>query len=199
MPAKKMPSQANFVRAWFEHHPNRDIHHDESKKAIEEAWLKLTGKRLEDVDRAIRRLGQEGILIKVAKGVYRYDPSQVNVRVLEDFTASQKKEILERDGYKCVICGLGEREGMDLQVDHIRPKELDGKAVVSNGQTLCARHNFMKKIASQTETGKKMFIRLLQAAKEGDDENKEQLIAFCEDILSVFEKHGINGHIEWKK
>jgi 5-methylcytosine-specific restriction endonuclease McrA len=82
----------------------------------------------------------------------------VNVRVLEDFTASQKKEIFERDGYKCVICGLGKREGIDLQVDHIRPKELDGKAVVSNGQTLCARHNFMKKIASQTETGKKMFL-----------------------------------------
>jgi hypothetical protein len=57
----------------------------------------------------------------------------------------------------------------------------------------------MKKIASQTETGKKMFIRLLNAAKEGDDENREQLVAFCEDILAVFEKHGINGHIEWKR
>ena len=199
MAKNKIPSQMDFVQVWFEKHPDRDIHHDESKKAIEEAWYKLTGKRLEDVDRCIRSLGQKGILVKVSKGVYRYDPSQVNIRTLENFTAAQRNEILERDGYKCVICGLGERDGMDLQVDHIKPKELGGKADVSNGQTLCARHNFMKKISSQTETGKKMFITLLNAAKESDDVNRAQLVAFCEDILSVFEKHGINGHIEWEK
>jgi hypothetical protein len=199
MAEKKIPSQVQFVKAWFENNPNRDISHEESKKAIEESWWKLTGKRYEDVDRGIRHLGQKGILIKVSKGVYRYDPSQVHERTLENFTPAQKKEILQRDGNKCVICGLGERDGMDLQVDHIKPKELGGKAEVSNGQTLCARHNFMKKISSQTETGKKMFITLLSAAKDSDDSNREQLVAFCEDVLSVFEKHGINGHIEWKK
>jgi len=194
----KFPSQSEFIKAWFERNANRDVPHEESKKAIEVSWFKLTGNRIEDADRAIRRLSQEGFLIKVKKGVYRHDPKLATQRKLEDFKASQKEEILKRDGYKCVICGLGKKDGVDLQVDHIKPKELGGTSDTSNGQTLCARHNFIKKISSQTETGKKMFITLLNAAKSSDDKNKKELIAFCEDILKVFEKHGINGHIEWK-
>jgi len=195
----KIISQREFVKSWFQKNPNRDILHTESRPAIEIGWEKLTGKRLGDSDRAIRKLGQIGFLIKVKKGVYRYDPDLVTQRVLEDFSSRDKKLILERDEYKCVICGLGPREGRDLQVDHIKPKELGGSGEITNGQTLCAQHNFMKKISSQTETGKKMFIHLLDVAKNTEDENRDQLIAFCEDVLGVFEKHGINGHIEWKK
>ena len=117
-------------------------------------------------------------------------------RELEDFTAEQKQEILKRDGYKCVICGLGKENGVELHVDHIKPKEFGGKATIENGQTLCAMHNFQKKTYHQTTTGKKMFIRLYELAKK---ENDERLLNFCKDILDVFEKHGINGHIEWKK
>ena len=120
----------------------------------------------------------------------------VKNRELEDFTAEQKQEILKRDGYKCVICGLGRENGVELQVDHIKPKEFGGKATIENGQTLCAMHNFQKKTYNQTTTGKKMFIRLYELAKK---ENDERLLNFCKDILDVFEKHGINGHIEWKK
>jgi hypothetical protein len=159
----------------------------------------MYGKRFEDVDRQIRHLNQVGFLVKIQKGIFKYIPGQEHQRVLEDFTQAQKKQILERDEYKCVICGLGKAEGLDLQVDHIKAKELGGKAEIANGQTLCAKHNFMKKISSQTETGKKMFIRLLEASKESDEPNKAELVAFCEDILEVFEKHGINGHIEWQK
>jgi hypothetical protein len=54
----------------------------------------------------------------------------------------------------------------------------------------------MKKNLNQTETGKKMFIRLYELAKsEGNDE----LQKFCADILSMYEKHDINGHIIWKR
>ena len=192
-------SQGEFTKAWFQRNPDRDIPHKESKLQLEEEWLALTGKRMEDSDRGIRSLAQEGFLIRVKKGVYRYDPSMVNQRVLEDFSSTDKKLILERDNYKCVICGLGPKNGIDLQVDHIKPKELGGTGDITNGQTLCARHNFIKKISSQTETGKKMFIHLLDVANHSSDPNREELIAFCEDILSVFEKHGINGHIEWDK
>jgi C-5 cytosine-specific DNA methylase/HNH endonuclease len=122
-----------------------------------------------------------------------------NVQGLTNHDKGNTFKIIERDEYKCVICGLGKAEGLDLQVDHIKAKELGGKAEIANGQTLCAKHNFMKKISSQTETGKKMFIRLLEASKESDEPNKAELVAFCEDILEVFEKHGINGHIEWQK
>lgn len=144
----------------------------------------------------IRSLAQQGFLIKVAKGIYRYDPNLQTNRYLEDFTEDQKKEILKRDGYKCVICGKGVENGVELHVDHIKPKDLGGKATIENGQTLCAQHNFMKKNFKQTETGKKMFIRLYELAKIHGDRNLQQ---FCAEVLEVFERNNINGHIEWKK
>ncbi len=128
--------------------------------------------------------------------MYRYDPNFTLRPNLEDFSPALKKQILERDGYKCVICGAGQKEGVELHVDHIKPKDLGGQASLENGQTLCARHNFLKKNFNQTETGKKMFMRLLESARK----NKEHdLVAFLEEVLSVYEKHGINGHIEWKR
>ena len=45
--------------------------------------------------------------------------------------------------------------------------------------------NYKKKNYGQTETGKKMFIRLYEAAKNiGDDE----IISFSAQVLDVFEK-----------
>ena len=71
-----------------------------------------------------------------------------------------------------------------------------GKAIIENGQTLCAQHNFVKKHFKQTETGKKMFIRLYELAKS---EGNKNLIDFCSDVLKNYEKHNINGHIVWEK
>ena len=135
-------------------------------------------------------------MIKVSNGVYRYDPAAVTQRTLEDFSPQQRESILERDGYKCVICGRGEREGQVLHVDHIKSRHLGGRATIENGQTLCAQHNFMKKMDNQTETGKKMFIRLYGLAKK---EANHDLIIFCREILQTYERHNINGHIVWKE
>lgn len=199
MAQKKIVSQTEFVKKWFIKRPNRDVSHEESKAEIEAEYFEITGKRFEDVDRSIRKLAQIGFLIKIKKGWYRYDPKLAIIRELEDFSASDKAKILERDGYKCVICGKGIKDGIDLQVDHIKPKELGGNATISNGQTLCASHNFRKKISSQTETGKKMFIRLLESVKNSDDKNASKIEKFCEEILRVFEKHDIDSHIKWKR
>jgi 5-methylcytosine-specific restriction endonuclease McrA len=114
----------------------------------------------------------------------------------ENFSQDQKQKILKRDNYKCVICGKGKKEGIELHVDHIKPKYLGGKAIIENGQTLCAQHNFIKKSLKQTETGKKMFIRLYELAKK--DQNKE-LLNFCDDVLRTYQKHNINGHVIWKR
>ncbi len=103
---------------------------------------------------------------------------------------------MKRDGYKCTICGNGKKEGVELHVDHIKPKELGGKATLANGQTLCAKRNFIKKNLKQTETGKKMFIRLYELAKE---KNNIELKKFCCDVLKTYDRHGINGHIIWDK
>jgi 5-methylcytosine-specific restriction endonuclease McrA len=94
------------------------------------------------------------------------------------------------------MCGNGIAEGFELCVDHIKPKDFGGKATIENGQTLCTQHNIKKKNYKQTETGKKMFIHLYELAKSlGDNETQ----IFCTEILEVFERNGVNGHIVWKK
>lgn len=192
----KKISQLDLIKEFFGKNPLRDIPHAEAVDWLTSEWQKRTGEVFRDPDRGIRSLSQKGFLIKVAKGVYRHDPDFVEIRQLEDFTEAQKKEILERDGHRCVICGKGREHGIELQVDHIKAKDFGGKAIVENGQTLCAQHNFKKKNYKQTETGKKMFIRLYELSKTIGDTETEK---FCADILEVFEKNNINGHIEWKK
>jgi hypothetical protein len=189
-------SQLELIKEFFISNPSRDIHHPEVVDWVTAEYKKRTGEVFRDPDRGIRLLSQKGFLIKVAKGVYRYDPNLVINRELEDFTPAQKKAILERDGYKCVICGKGLKDGVELHVDHIKAKDLGGKATIDNGQTLCAQHNFKKKNYQQTETGKKMFIRLYEYAKSIGDIDTQH---FCDEILEVFEKNGVNGHIVWKK
>ncbi|MEK7124796.1 MAG: HNH endonuclease signature motif containing protein [Patescibacteria group bacterium] len=188
--------QKDLIIEFFKENPNRNVKHPEVVDWVVFTYKKRTGNVFRDPDRAIRHLAQSGFLIKIAKGIYKYDPAKVHNRELEDFTATQKQIILKRDGYRCVICGRGEKEGVELHVDHIKPKDFGGEAIVENGQTLCSQHNFIKKNLKQTETGKKMFIRLYELAKS---EKNEELMRFCVNILEIYEKHNINGHIVWEK
>lgn len=193
---EKDKSISELIVEYFKSHQNQDIQHGPVVDWVEEVYLKLYNKKPRDTWRAIRKLHEEGFLIKVKKGIYRYDPQLVKKRELEDFTEEQKKKILEKDGYKCVVCGKGKKEGIELHIDHIKPKYLGGKATVDNGQTLCSQHNFIKKSLNQTETGKKMFIRLYELAKK---EGNKKLVEFCKAILETYEKHDINGHIVWNR
>ena len=175
------------------------ISHAQAKSDLETAYLTVMGKRLEDSDRAIRKLHGDGFLEKVAKGQYMYNPETTGKKEFNEFTQAEKNEILKRDGYKCVICGLGRESGLDLHIDHIKPRSLGGQGTVENGQVLCAPHNFMKKNLSQTETGKKSFIRLLELVKATpDDPAASQLEKFLVDVLNVYEKHQVDGHVSWE-
>jgi 5-methylcytosine-specific restriction endonuclease McrA len=181
---------------FFKKNPNRDVSHPEVVDWVTAEYLKRTGKVFRDPDRGIRKLHQVGYLKKIKKGIYRYDPKNINIRELDDFSPALKEAIFKKDGYKCVLCGRGQKEGFELHVDHIKPKDFGGEATLENGQTLCSQHNFLKKNSKQTETGKKFFIRLYELAKR---ENNQPLLHFCSEILEVFEKNNINGHIIWKR
>lgn len=194
--SKKKKSISDLIKDYFKAHPKQDLHHGPVVDWVEEKYLKLYKRKPRDSWRAIRSLHEKGFLIKVKKGVYRYDPDAVKHRELEDFTPEQKEQILKRDDYKCVICGRGRKDGVELHVDHIRPKYLGGKSTMDNGQTLCAQHNFIKKTLKQTETGKKMFIRLYELAKK---ERNQELKKFCADVLETYERHNINDHIVWRR
>jgi len=185
-------TQEDVIKEFYMSHPNRDIKHPEVVDWVVAEYKKRTGRVFRDPDRGIRQLYQDGFLVQVKTGVYRYDPDLVHNRKLEDFTSKQKTDILERDGYKCVVCGRTKQEGAVLHVDHIKPKEKGGQAVIENGQVLCTDHNNIKKIYSQTEFGKRIFIKLQREAQKSKD---EKMISFCKDILAVYEKHDMDSHI----
>jgi len=193
MPKKKQQSQLDLLLEYYKKNPSRDIEHPEIVDWATEEWKKHTGKIFRDPDRGIRQLHQKGYLIKVKKGVYRYDPEAVNKRSLEGFTHKVREAIFKRDGYKCVICGRGIAEGVEIHADHIKPMDKGGKATLDNGQTLCSQHNFLKKNLGQTTLGKRYFLRLYKSAKKSKNKN---LITFCKEVLSIFDKYNIDTDIK---
>lgn len=196
MTAQRRPSQQELIHSYYRRHPSRTIPHAEVVDWAVQEWLSLTGRVFRDPDRAIRKLHQEGRLIKDGKGLYRYEPGLETGRKLIPFSNAEKEAIFARDGYRCVICGAGENEGYELHADHVKPVDRGGESTVENGQTLCSMHNMRKKNLGQTETGKKMFISLLRAARSsGDDE----LEAFVVEVLRTYDAHGINSHITWRE
>jgi 5-methylcytosine-specific restriction endonuclease McrA len=185
----------DLILEYFQERPNQALEHGQVVDWVTREYLKTHPTPPRDTWRGIRSLAQEGMLIKVRKGVYMYDPDLLTNRELEDFTNEQKAQIFKRDGYRCVRCGRGRADGVEIHADHIIAKDSGGKATIENGQTLCAQHNFQKKNYNQTESGKRMFIRLYELAKKQGD---EKTMRFCVDILETFERHGVNGHIEWQ-
>ncbi len=187
-------TQDDLIREYFINNPNRDIPHPEVVPWLMEEYQKRTGKAFRDPDRGIRKLSQIHFLGKIKKGVYRYEPEAVKEEEWEGFPLRVKEDIFKNDGYKCVICGKGRKDGVELHADHIIPRDKRGKSVLENGQTLCSQHNFIKKNLNQTEVGKKFFLHMLDVAIT--TRNKE-LIQFCGDILAVYEKHQMDTHIQY--
>jgi hypothetical protein len=93
MSKDKKISQEEFIFEFYRNHPHQDLKHDYVVAAVTEEWKKLYEKPLADPDRAIRRLYEKGKLIKVGKGIYRYDPDYVADPQLEVFPTNIKKEI----------------------------------------------------------------------------------------------------------
>jgi hypothetical protein len=94
VPEKKI-SQIEIVRSYFLQRPMVVISHVQAKADLEAAYLTVMGKRLEDSDRAIRKLHGDGFLEKVAKGQYMYNPDTSGKKDFDEFTQSEKNEILK--------------------------------------------------------------------------------------------------------
>lgn len=180
-------NQTDLLMEYFRKHLKKDIPHPEIVDWATAEWNKRNKTVFRDPDRAIRKLHQSGILIKVHKGIYRYDPEFVKRREdLEDFDQKTKEAILKRDNYTCILCYKGKREGVDLHVDHIIPKDLGGKATLDNGQTLCSACNILKKRYGVNDLLEKYSEKMLKIAKKSHD---NLMIALFEDIKRVLEKH----------
>jgi len=182
----------DLVLEYFKKYPKVDLKHSPVVDWVEAQYLKLYGKKPRDIWRQIRKFHQEGILIKVKKGIYRYDPAFVRKVEVSEFSAEQKEAIFKRDNFKCVVCGRGTKDGAEICADHIRPKDKGGTNTIENGQTLCMEHNLMKKNYSQTEAGKRYFIKLYEQAVAIRD---QRMIKFCKQIFDVYDEKNVNSHI----
>lgn len=183
----------DLIVEYFRLHAKQELQHGPVVDWVEEQYIKLGRSKPRDTWRAIRKLHQEGMLIKVRKGVYKYDPDVVKSVELFDFPADIKKAIFKRDDYRCVVCGRGRGDGVEICADHKIPKDKGGKNTLENGQTLCTEHNLIKKNYSQTEAGKRYFIKLYEDAVKSKD---LRVIRFCKDVFDVYDKHAIDTQIK---
>lgn len=154
MPQKSI---SELVLEYFKMHPNEDLEHGPVVDWVEKKYIELGGTKPRDPWRAIRKLYQEGKLIKVSKGIYRYDPSHMREVELFDFPPEVKEEIFKGDNYRCVVCNRGIKDGVEICADHIKPKDKGGSNTVDNGQTLCTEHNLLKKELLSNRGRKEVF------------------------------------------
>lgn len=52
-------------------------------------------------------------------------------------TASLRYDVMQRDGFRCCLCGRSAKNGVELEVDHIIPVSQGGCSDMDNLQTLC--------------------------------------------------------------
>lgn len=59
-------------------------------------------------------------------------------------TDSLRYDVMQRDGFRCQLCGATAADGYKLHVDHIIPVSKGGKTEMGNLRTLCERCNMGK-------------------------------------------------------
>ena len=161
-------------------------------KWVSDQYFKAHGEPPATVSGNINQLHHEKRLIHLKTGIYKYDPDFEREGEFKDFPKSVKQAIFRRDGYKCVFCGLGEQDGFGIDADHIKARSKGGSNTLENGQTLCRTHNRLKNVYSQTEAGKRFFIKIYESAMKIDD---TEMITFCKSVFDVYDKHDVDRHI----
>ncbi len=167
-----------IAKSFFEANPNREITQQEVTSHI-----RSIRPDAQDPWRTVRKLYQEGWLIKVRKGVYQRIPGYAGQAADEHFTPAVREEIYRRDHSRCIVCGNGPHNGHEIHADHIRPRQLGGPSTVENGQTLCSEHNLLKKTYGTYDFYAHLVSRLEQEARSADDARHAEMLAKIQSIL----------------
>ena len=172
---------SGLIKKYFDKHPNQDVPHDDVVDYVFKYFPKAR-----DPWRAVRILYEKGYLIKVSKGVYRRIPGYKGDSSGAPFSSKIKEAIFKKDKYRCVICGNGRYNGYEIHADHIVPRSKGGKSTVDNGQTLCSKHNMMKKNYGVTDFLRSFSEKMIKRAKKLKDKEVEK---FFKEILVVINKY----------
>lgn len=193
-------SQEDFVREWFRAHSDRDIPHLESKPLIELAWLEQTGSRIEDVDRAIRRLAESGELIKVRKGVYRHDSEAAPSKSGGFFSEFTSQAALERDLFSCAICLEPADHKRDVHVVAVTAFELGGAPVLSNARTVCSFHKVALELLDRRGGISSVKVRnVIDRILKSQKSSSENGLVLAEELLRSLERHSGTSGLNWRE
>lgn len=181
-PDARPPSIEAVAREFFEANPNRDLKQEEIT-----AYILKKRPDAQDPWRAVRKLYQDGWLIKVDKGVYKRVPGYQAQADDEHFTPAVRDAIYARDRSRCIVCGNGPHNGYEIHADHIRPRHLGGQSTVENGQTLCSEHNLLKKTYGTYDFYTRLVARLEQEARAAGDQKHLVMLG---RILAILKENG---------
>ena len=174
----------DYIKEFFEEHSNKEVKHGD---VVDYVFQFIPKAR--DPWRAIRKLYQEGWLIKIKKGVYKRVPGYKGHNILAPFSSEIKKQIFKRDNQRCVICGNGLYNGYEICADHIKPQAQGGESTLENGQTLCSEHNLMKKRYGTTVFLGKYCKSMIIKAKKNNDKKVEKMF---QEILKILEIYNLD-------
>ena len=173
----KQITQTELVMEYFESNPNRPIPHPEVVDWLTSEYEGRTGQVFRDPDRTIRKLAQEGKLVKLGKGLYKYDPELISKPQLSDFTIAEKEQIFRRDNYRCVICGKGRPDGVEKFTPTTSNQKIWGAKQQCRTGKLCA---------PPTTSAKKLISRLKQEKRcSSDYTNFQNLKAIVKPKISA--------------
>lgn len=84
--------------------------------------------------------------VRSSESTSTYKATEPKLGVRRDVPLKLRLKILERDGYRCVLCGRSPaiERGVILHLDHVVPVAEGGKGTFENLRTLCASCNFGK-------------------------------------------------------
>jgi hypothetical protein len=192
-------SQEDFVRDWFRANSDRDIPHLESKPLIEKAWLEQTGSRIEDVDRAIRRLAESGELTKVRKGVYRHDSDAMQSKSGVAFSEFTSQAALERDSFCCTICLQPADHKLDVHVVPVTAFEVGGAPLLSNARTVCSFHKVALDLLDRSGNISSVKLRntidrILKFRKAPAGNG----LLLAQELLRSLERHNDETGLNWR-
>ena len=91
-------------------------------------------------------------------------------KVPPPFSKAMAGRILKRDGNRCVICGLGEKDGVELRAAKILLGESDSKLTLESGLTLCEMHYRLQELVGLASAGDAAIADLYtEAASRGTE------------------------------
>ena len=92
-----------------------------------------------------RRKKQEDKAARDAKEAQMSEQRRYIAQERRKMKDTLRYDVMMRDGFRCVLCGATQADGVKLHVDHIVPLAKGGKTEMSNLRTLCERCNMGKR------------------------------------------------------